>query len=270
MYFYANLKLQFSKKMAKNIGLVLSGGGVRAIAHIGFIKMLLENNIQPTHVSGTSAGALVAGLYAYGYNPEEMLNFFKQTPLLKISLYARNKPGLMDSDKYADFFRKFFKNDSFEALEYPLTVTATNLITGKLNYFDSGELVMPLIASSALPPVFSPVEINKNLYCDGGVLNNFPVEPLKEKCDFIFGSFVNPITKISKEEISTSMKLLYRVYHIGLDADNIKKFDLCDYVFAPTEINKIGVLDSGSIDKAFEMGYELAKADKKKILNSIR
>ena len=256
--------------MAKDLGLVLSGGGVRAIAHIGFIKVLLENNIMPTRVAGTSAGALVAALYAKGYEVEKMLEFFKQTPLLKFSLYAVNKPGIMDSDKYTTFFKKFFFEDSFESLKYPLTVTATNLLTGKLTYFDSGELIKPLIASSALPPVFSPVNIKNKLYCDGGVLNNFPVEPLKKKCSIMLGSFVNPISEINKSEISTSMKLLYRVYHIGLDANNIKKFKQCHYVFSPSEIKKVGVLDAGAIDKAFEMGYKKAKSEEKEILKAIQ
>ncbi len=247
--------------MAKEIGLVLSGGGVRAIAHIGFVKVLLENNIIPTKVSGTSGGALVAALYAAGHSPEEMLSFFKETPLLKFSLYARNKPGIMDSDKYILFFKKYFPDNSFENLKYPLSVTATNLLNAQLEFFDEGSLIKPLIASSALPPIFSPVEINGALYADGGVLNNFPIEPLLGKCDVIFGSFVNPISVIDKSEINSSLKLLYRVYHIGLDASNIKKFELCNYVFSPPNINNIGVLDAKSILKSYELGYEYAQKE---------
>lgn len=254
--------------MATEIGLVLSGGGVRALAHIGFIQVLLENNIVPNRVAGTSAGALVSALYAAGYQPKEMLLFFKQTPLLKLSLYALHKPGIMDSDKYALFFEKFFPENSFESLKYPLTVTATNLIEGKLDYFSSGLLIKPLIASSALPPIFSPIEIDGKLYSDGGILNNFPIEPL-ENCDKIIGSFVNPIAKIDKSEINSSLKLLYRVYHIGLEANNLKKFNRCNYVFAPVELNKIGALDSNSIQKAYELGYSLAKKEEKLIVQSI-
>jgi NTE family protein len=254
--------------MAKEIGLVLSGGGVRAMAHIGFIKVLLENNIIPTRVSGTSGGALVSALYSAGYNIDEMLNFFRETPLVKLSLYARNKPGIMDSDKYILFFKKYFPDDSFEKLKYPLTVTATNLITGTLDYFTKGPLIRPLIASSALPPVFSPITINNNMYCDGGVLNNFPVEPLEPNCTHIFGSFVNPVSEINPNEINTSLKLMYRVYHIGLDANNTKKFERCNYVFSPPEINKIGILDSKSIDKAFKIGYDYANKELNKILAS--
>lgn len=255
--------------MENNIGLVLSGGGVRAIAHIGLLQVLNENNIRPTHLSGTSAGALIAALYAANYSPKEMLSFFEQTPLLKLTLYAINKPGIMDSEKYILFFKKFFPNNSFESLNFPVTVTATNLLNGKLEYFNSGELIKPLIASSALPPIFSPVEINNNLYSDGGVLNNFPVEPLKNSCDTIIGSFVNPITEIDKSEINSSLKLLYRVYHLGLDASNIKKFDQCNYVFLPKNLQKISVLDTKSIKKAYEIGYKQAQINIEKLRDAL-
>ncbi|WP_372792800.1 patatin-like phospholipase family protein [Lutibacter sp.] len=105
--------------MSNEIGLVLSAGGVRPIAHIRLIKVLLENDIIPTEVTETSAGALVTALYASGYSPEEMLHFFEQTPLLKLSLYAYHKPEIMESDKYTYFFKEFFPNDSFESLKYP-------------------------------------------------------------------------------------------------------------------------------------------------------
>lgn len=256
--------------MTEEIGLVLSGGGVRAIAHIGLIKVLLENGIVPTHVSGTSAGALVCALYAAEYNTDEMLQFFKQTPIIDFSLYARNKPGILDSSKYEKFFKKYFYENSFEKLKYPLTTTATNLLSGKLEYFNKGELIKPLIASCALPPLFSPLNINNNFYSDGGILNNFPVEPLKKKfIPKIIGSFVNPITPVLESDINTSLKLMYRVYHLGLETNNVKKFKLCNYVFSPKEIDKIGTIESKGIERAFEIGYTHAKKDIENILVSL-
>ena len=256
--------------MKEELGLVLSGGGVRAIAHVGLIQVLLENGIVPTQVSGTSAGALVCSLYAAGYTPEEMISFFKQTPLLDITLYARHKPGILDSGKYEKFFKKFFAENSFESLKLPLTVTATNLLNGKLEYFNKGPLIKPLIASCALPPIFSPLEINNTFYSDGGILNNFPIEPLKKKkVTKIIGSFVNPITLIDKSEINTSLKLIYRVYHIGLEANNMKKFRLCNYVFTPKAIDKIGILEAKEIDTAFSIGYKQAKKEIKDIIASL-
>ncbi|GAA4804374.1 patatin-like phospholipase family protein [Litoribaculum gwangyangense] len=256
--------------MNQKIGLVLSGGGVRAIAHIGLVKVLLEHDIVPTHVSGTSAGALVSALYANGYNTDEMIQFFKQTPILDFSLYALKKPGLLDSEKYIRYFNKFFTENSFEKLKYPLTITATNLLSGRLEYFSEGELIKPLIASCALPPLFSPLKINDNLYSDGGILNNFPVEPLKKQdVPKIVGSFVNPITTVKASEINTSLKLIYRVYHLGLETNNIKKFKLCNYVFEPKPIDKIGTLETKSIDAAFEIGYNQAKKEIDGILKSL-
>lgn len=257
--------------MDEKIGLVLSGGGVRAIAHIGLIKVLLEHGIIPNDISGTSGGALVGALYANGYDANEMTRFFKETPILDFSLYAIKKPGILDSEKYEKFFKKYFDENDFKALKYPMTTTATNLLTGKLEYFSQGELIKPLIASCAIPPLFSPLKINDNFYSDGGILNNFPVEPLKKKkITKIIGSFVNPITSIKESDINTSLKLIYRVYHLGLEANNLKKFKLCNYVFEPKPIDKIGTLETKSIDTAFEIGYNHAKKEIDQILSSLK
>jgi len=247
--------------MAKKIGLILSGGGVRSMAHIGLIKCLNEENIKIDAVGGTSAGAVVAAMYAKGYEATQMLDFFKNTSLFKYSLYTFSKPGIIDSEKFISTFEKIFPEDTFESLKIPTFITATNLLSGKLRYFSEGELIRPLIASSALPPVFSPIEINGNLYCDGGVLDNFPVEPLKISTDILIGSYINPLEEISKKQIDTTLKLIYRVYQIGLDAKDIKKFDHCDYVFKPQNLNKIGVLDTKAIEQSFQLGYEHAKKE---------
>lgn len=249
----------------KKLGLVLSGGGVRAIAHAGFIQALLENNIQPDGLAGTSGGALVSVLYATGYQPEDMLAFFKQTPVFRFSLFAMNKPGLMDSEKYDVLFRKFFTIDNFEDLLYPTTITATNITSGLLEYFNEGNVIKPLMASCAIPPYFSPVEINNQLYSDGGILNNFPTEPLRNKYEHIIGSFVNPVTHIEKKDVNNTFKLLQRVYHISFDAHYYRKFKKCDYVFIPADIHKIGALDQKMIDAAFKIGYDNAKVEIPKI-----
>ena len=121
-----------------------------------------------------------------------MLDFFKKTPVFKWSMLTFKKIGLVDSGKYTKFFQKYFKYPTFEDLRIPLSVAATNLLTGKVKYFSEGELIQPLIASSALPPYFSPVKIGDGLYSDGGLLDNLPIEPIRKRCEVIIGSFIKP------------------------------------------------------------------------------
>lgn len=255
--------------MDYNIGIVLSGGGVRAIAHIGLLQALQENNIHPQIISGTSGGALVGALYAAGYDTKMMLHFFEETPLFKFSLYSLNKPGIMDTDKYSIFFDKYFKINTFEALQKPLYVNATNILNGKSEFFHKGQLIKPLLASAALPPIFSPIEIGENLYSDGGILNNFPIEPLLFSCNKLIGSFVNPLTDIDKHEVKSTMALIQRIYHIGLDAKDLIKFNQCNYVFSPPEISNIGVFESKAVLKSYEFGYQHALLEMPKILESL-
>ena len=130
------MKLEHLKK--KNLGLVLSGGGVKGIAHIGVIKSLNERDIYPDIVSGVSAGAIVGALYANAIATSDMLLFFKETPLFKYNFFTFNKPGLFNTEKYHSFFSKYFKKNTFKDLEKTLYVTATDLQSGAPKVFSSG------------------------------------------------------------------------------------------------------------------------------------
>ena len=184
-----------------------------------------------------------------------MVHFFKETPVFKWSMLTFKKVGLVDSAKYTKFFKKQFQCPTFEDLRLPLVVTATNLLNGKVQYFSKGELIQPLIASSALPPYFSPVRIGDSLYCDGGLLNNFPIEPLKDRCDRIIGSFVNPLETITEKELSNSFQFMQRIYNITMDGNYNRKFKKCDYLLLHN-LSNVGVLDTKKLDQAFEYGYE--------------
>lgn len=249
--------VSFPFTLIMKIGLVFSGGGVRALAHAGLLKALEEKGLRPSIISGTSGGALIGGLYACGIAPDDMLSFFKETPVFKWSMLTFKKVGLVDSAKYTKFFQKQFKCTTFEQLQLPLVVTATNLLNGKVEYFSKGELIQPLIASSALPPYFSPMKIGDNLYCDGGLLNNFPIEPLKDQCDTIIGSFVNPLEIITEKELTNSFQFMQRIYNITMDGNYNRKFKKCNHLLLHN-LSNVGVLDTHRLDHAFEYGYEMA------------
>ncbi|MBT8269459.1 MAG: patatin-like phospholipase family protein, partial [Bacteroidia bacterium] len=173
------------------LGLVLSGGGMRGAAHIGVLRALDEQGIEVTHVAGSSSGAIVGALYAYGYDWVDILDFFRRLHLWDIKKYALSKPGFIDAEKFYSEFNQFLKNDSFEGLHRNLVITATDILMGTLKYFKSGELIKPVLASAAFPGVFSPVKIGDSFFIDGGAMNNFPVEALQQQCDNIIGVYAN-------------------------------------------------------------------------------
>lgn len=241
---------------AQSIGLVLSGGGIRGMAHIGFIKAMKEFGLDAKVVAGSSVGALVGALYANGNSVEDMLQFFKDTPLFQYNFFAISKPGFIDTERYFNIFKGYFPQNSFEGLEKPLYVVATDLLKGEEKVFSKGTLIKPLLASAALTPVFSPVEINRTLYADGGVMNNFPKEYVDGKADFIIGSNVSIAGEVQKKDLRNSLQLAGRVTGLMIYAASYRKLKECDLYIEPKELEKIGVLDKKGIQKAFTIGYD--------------
>ncbi len=243
---------------SKSIGLVLSGGGVRGMAHIGVIQALNEYGISANVVSGSSVGALVGALYANGNSVSDMLAFFKETPLFKYNFLTIVKSGFIDTDRYVEIFKGYFPKNSFESLKRELHVVATNLQKAEQRIFSSGELIRPLLASAALPPLFSPLELDNELYADGGIMNNFPSEPVQKKVDFIIGSNVSIVGNLEKKDLTNSIQLTTRVSGLMIYAINKEKLESCDLMFAPKTLEQIGVLDRKGLEKAYKIGYEHA------------
>jgi len=239
-----------------NIGLILSGGGIKGVAHIGAIKALEEYGISPTHISGSSAGAVVGAFYAQGYQPEEILTFFKTTPLFNFSRYTYRKPGFIDTDKFYEDFKKYFPKDSFEALQKKLFVTTVNMLNGRIQVFESGQLIKAFLASAAFPGIFSPVTIYEGVYADGGILDNFPIAPLKNICESLVGVYVSPLSMIKPERLRNSLSVLDRAIKINFTNGSLLKFPECDFVIYPDTLNKFGLFDTKSIDKIYNIGYQ--------------
>lgn len=243
-----------------NIGLVLSGGGMRGAAHIGAIKALEEHGISPTHIAGSSAGAIVGAFYAYGYQWEDILKFFKSIQFLDFKKFALNKPGFIDAEKFYSTFNEYLKEDNFSILKKKLFITATNILNGKLKIFDKDELIKPVLASAAFPGLFSPVKIKNSYYVDGGALNNFPVEVLKKYCDSIIGVYVNGFDAITIKDLKHSHNVVERAFKLKSVNEDLEKFDACDLIIYPKELNKFGTFDKKNINQIFEIGYNTTKS----------
>lgn len=243
----------------KTIGLTLSGGGIKGVAHIGTLKAITERGIKIDQLSGTSAGAIVAALYSGGYSWEVILDFFTKTSIFSLGRFALSKPGFIDSIKFQNDLKLYFPDDSFENLKIPLTITATEIESGNSKVFNSGSLIRPILASSAFPGVFTPIEIDGVYYFDGGVIDDFPVEYLVGKCDFIIGSYANPLSEMSIDSLKYSYQVLNRAYEINLHHHVYNKFNSCDLFICPQELSKYGTFSMRSAMKIFEIGYQEAK-----------
>ena len=246
-------------KTSQNIGLVLSGGGFRGVAHIGAIKAIEEAGLTPNYISGTSAGAIVGSLYAAGYDIEDSKDFFSKTPLFTLNRFTRKKAGFLDSEKFYKDLVQYFPENSFESLPKKLFVTATDLVEGIVTVFNSGELIKPLLASAAFPGIFSPVEIKEQLYSDGGILDNFPIEPLQKDCDIIIGIDVTPIKKPKISYFKHSYNVMQRAYYLRSMPNSESKLKYCDIVIQPKKLINHGVFSSSNLDIVFDIGYFEAK-----------
>lgn len=241
------------------IALVLSGGGYRGIAHIGVLRALEEAGIKPDMIAGTSAGAVVGALYSKGIPSERMLEFFKGLQLLSFGNYAFGKPGWVDPEGFYESFIKLLPEDDFTSLRIPLQVTATDILTGELKVFSKGPLIRPLLASAAYPGVFAPLEIGQGYYVDGGVLNNFPVDLVRDRADYLIGVYVNPFETLSKAEIRHSFSVLERVLKVKTAVESMKKFEYCDMLVYPKELSGYNTFLEKNLDSIFELGYREAQ-----------
>ena len=167
----------------------------------------------------------------------------------------------MDSERYRIFLEKYFPVDSFAVLNTPLYVTTTDLAKGEVRIFNEGQLFKPLLASAALPPLFCPVKINGRLYADGGIMDNFPVQAIKSKCDIVIGSYVNPVGQYDHSYFNSSTRVLLRSDQLRSYANAKSQFHMFNYVFAPKALRDIGLFDVKRLKDIYLIGYETAHAE---------
>jgi len=245
--------------MRHRLGIVLSGGGSRGLAHAGVLRALVEDGIEPDCVSGTSSGAIIGALYAAGHSAAEMLRFFEVANPFRLSRLALGKPGFIDGEKIAADFKQWLPDDSFEALHKPLFVTATDLVAGRLEIFSSGPLVRTLIASSAVPFVFSPTAIGDRLFADGGIVDNFPIEPLIGLCDKILGVYATPLREPLPNELDSTFAVSQRALEIGMYNASKRKFHQADYLLCPAELSLYSTFDTKRHAEIAAIGYRAAR-----------
>ena len=253
------------KKM--KIGLVLSGGGARGIAHLGVLKGLVELGFSFDQIAGTSAGAIAGALFANGYTPDEILKIIETTPFFRHIRPAFTRMGLLKIDRAAALYRTYLPHDSFEALAIPMHVVATNLTEGVTAVFDTGELVRPMLASCCMPGIFEPYWINERQYVDGAVLNNMPVEVIEQKVDFILGVHCNPFTM--QKPITSIKGVLERSLVLAVRSKTKERLAKCNLLIEPPELSRFDIFDWRRTRDLFQVGYHYTQSIKPQLLKTL-
>ncbi|MFK6999948.1 patatin-like phospholipase family protein [Flavobacterium oreochromis] len=247
---------------SRNIGIVLSGGGSKGLAHAGVLHFLDENGMKPKIISGTSAGAIIAALYAVGKSPIEILDFFRSIYFFHWRHFTFSKAGLIDGNAFETYFYKIFKDLKIGDLPIKIHITATDLVKGELRIFDEKtRIVDAVLASSSFPGVFSPYEFEGKLYSDGGILNHFPTDLLQGRCDYCIGVYVSPIQKIESKDLTSIRSVTARAFDLLFGNSSIHKFANCDWLIQPEELSKFGTFETSKLkmDEIFSIGYKEAQ-----------
>lgn len=277
--------------IAQSVGLVLSGGGAKGFAHIGVIQALEENEIPIDYIAGTSMGAIVGGLYAIGYTPEEMADLLKSEEFLQWSygyidieeeyyyklknemplwaefslkkedgIYKPELPTNIISPEQMDLrFIQFFEpagsgaGYDFNNLMVPFFCIATDVHKNKPLILSTGNLSTAIRASMTFPGYFKPIEIDSVLLFDGGMENNFPTDVMSSRFnpDIIIGSKVASNPK--KPDPNDLYKQLENVF---MKNTNYEMPD--NGILIEPAVKDFGLMDFSHFDSIYLKGYNAA------------
>ena len=270
----------------KKIGLVLSGGGAKGIAHVGIIKAMEEEGLRPDYITGTSMGSIIGGLYAMGYSADQLdtivraidwgLVLSNNIPLTYISYEEKEyynrylvefpiveaklklPSGMIEGQTLSEVLTHYtwpaMKYHSFDDFPIPFRCIATDVSNGKEIVFKDGPLSEALRASMSIPTAFTAADLDTTLAVDGGVVNNFPVEELfKMGADIVIGVNVGD-GFLPVEEIGSMTGILMQVAMIPSLERISEQIKMCDIYIKP-DLKKNSTASFSAYAEILELGY---------------
>lgn len=242
------------------LGIALGGGGARGFAHLGVIQGLREKGYNPEIIAGSSAGSMVGAFIASGKEPKEVLTLLKEKDLFGYSRIQWPRQGLFSLGGLGEVLKKEISANKLEDLNIPLIVTVSNLNKGKVEYLAEGNLVDAVLASSSIPFIFKPVEINDQKYADGGIMDNLPVKPLVGICDKVIAVSISPIEETT--DLDNLVKISSRTFQLSINAQNNELQKKCAVYLEPEGVREYDLFDVKKAEELYEIGYsEILNAD---------
>jgi len=239
----------------KKIALALSGGGVRAVAHLGVIEVLQREGFGIEIISGSSGGALAGALLCDGYTPREVLEIYRGVRRIDLVRHFR-RGGMFALKAIERLLSHHLSVEYLEDLKTPCIIAATDLSEGRIHYFDKGPVAKLAGASSSLIPFFAPVHYGALQLCDGGFMDNMPTKPLKERDLPVIGINVNPIVPQSPKHV---MQTTYRALVLMMAANIEASKAYADAYIEVQGCAEINIFDLSQLDAAFNAGVREAE-----------
>ncbi len=237
------------------VALALSGGGIRAMAHLGVVEVLQRHGLRIGAVSGSSGGALVGALLCDGKGPREIASIMGTLRLRDLAGRPRGG-GVFGLERIERLLATHLVSQRIEEMPIPFTVACTDLKKGAVRYFDRGPAARLCTASSSLVPIFSPVRYEGTLLADGGFMDNMPTKPLKRFAFPVVGINVNSIPPTEPSGVvGTTIRVLMLMMAANIEASR----SLADLYIEPKGCGSINIFDLKSGQAAYDEGVRAAE-----------
>jgi NTE family protein len=241
------------------IGLALSGGAARGIAHIGVLKYLEEREVKISRVAGTSAGSIVGAFYCAGIPLSEIEQIMLELNWKDVFKLTLPRIGLVNSLFLEKFIEAHIGRITFEELKTPLLVNAVDLLCGKEVIFKEGPVAPAVRASCAIPGIFTPVRIEDRLLVDGGLLNNIPAKPLQEEgVDYLLAVDINAQRPLLSEPQNIFEVLMQSFYIVQMNRD-LMIHEYADAIVEPV-LGDISFWDITRAEELIQRGYDAGRS----------
>lgn len=241
----------------KKVGIALGGGAVLGAVHVGVLKALEEKNIKINAICGTSAGAIVAALYAFGKTPAQIEKIVVEFEWKKLSSLTLSKYGVLSNDKIGEIIKLNIGDKKFKDANIPLGMIATDITTGEKVVLDKGSVADAVVASTCIPGIFIPVEIGGRFLVDGGIVENVPLSCLKNKdVDYLIGVDLVPERSYKKPE--NVIEVLYNSFNFLVRVNKKAQTKEADLTIKP-DLTEYNAVDMSQIKELIDLGYEETK-----------
>jgi len=251
--------------MRKKVGIALSGGGARGFAHIGALKVLVENDIPIDLVAGTSAGSIIGAAIAAGVSPGELEAIGEKLRYSSVVAPTVSRFGLLSNYRLGKFVEKKFGVSNFDDLKIPLAITAYDVVKNEGVIISSGDLRKAVRASSAVPRLFTPVRIGDKLLIDGGVFSPLPAKTAREMgADIVIGVDLTACGGTFDKAPRSSLGILVRSSLAILKTASTGQHPDADVVISP-EIAEFSMFNIRPFREMVERGEIAARAQVAKI-----